>query len=105
MFCRVIESMVLRSVARRFQALDHKQCSGMHRVCLPWQRTKVLILTLVCSNGLGHYRRCIEILSRIQQTKPEAEFLVCCEAWQIERMQDWALSENSGPEERRPFTA
>ena len=52
----------------------------------------MLILTLVCSNGLGHYRRCIEILSRIQQTKPEAEFLVCCEAWQIERMQDWALS-------------
>lgn len=50
------------------------------------------LVAFVCSNGLGHYRRLIGILSRMREMLPNLVLDIACEQWQIDAMQDWPRS-------------
>lgn len=43
------------------------------------------LAAVVCANGLGHFRRTVEILSRVRARLPECRVTVLCEAWQRQR--------------------
>src|SRR5215831_15691858 len=47
------------------------------------------IVAVICSNGLGHYRRTVGLLSRLQERLPEARIDVICESWQRDRTSNW----------------
>lgn len=50
------------------------------------------VFAIICHNGLGHYKRCIEILHALLQESPATSITVVCEHWQVERMQGWEVS-------------
>lgn len=51
------------------------------------------LFSLICDNGLGHYKRTIAVLDAIIKKYPGASITVACAAWQIERTRDWEVSE------------
>lgn len=47
------------------------------------------ICALVCSNGLGHFRRIVQIISGLIKFYPEVYVDIICAKWQLENMSDW----------------
>ncbi|MBA9076973.1 hypothetical protein [Rufibacter quisquiliarum] len=50
------------------------------------------IFSLICHNGLGHFKRSVAVLSELQRQLPGVQITVACEKWQVERMQDWEVA-------------
>jgi hypothetical protein len=50
------------------------------------------IFSLICHNGLGHYKRSIAVLDALRSLHPGCEITVACEGWQIRQMGDWDRS-------------
>lgn len=47
------------------------------------------MLAVICPNGLGHFRRVIEVLHALSSMVPSLAMEVVCGEWQKERMADW----------------
>ena len=48
------------------------------------------VFAVICSNGLGHFRRSIGLLARLVERVPAAEIEVVCEGWQLDRKRGFA---------------
>lgn len=52
------------------------------------------IAALIAANGLGHYKRLVGILARLQELCDELpQLTVLCEQWQTSRMRGWSKSQ------------
>jgi hypothetical protein len=49
------------------------------------------ITAIICPNGVGHFRRTVEVLARLSEADPRLTFDIVCERWQRERMSDWEM--------------
>jgi hypothetical protein len=51
-------------------------------------------VAVVCANGLGHFRRTLEVLQALERMEPGLRLDIVCEKWQRERMGAWATARN-----------
>lgn len=49
------------------------------------------LLAVICPNGLGHFRRALEVLHHLSQLQPDLRLVVVCGQWQRKRMHDWRV--------------
>lgn len=61
------------------------------------------LVAFVCANGLGHYRRVVGILSRVQVALPDLAIDIACEQWQKDAMQNWPRSRQFWQQNTRLF--
>lgn len=47
------------------------------------------ILAVTCPNGLGHFRRVIDVLHALSSLLPDLAMEIVCSEWQKERMSNW----------------
>lgn len=49
---------------------------------------------IICSNGLGHYKRCFRLVYDWLLRCPKLRFDIYCERWQLELTREWIISKH-----------
>ena len=52
------------------------------------------LAAVICANGLGHFRRSLEVLKALGRLEPALRIDVVCAQWQRKRMQDWDVAKD-----------